>query len=759
MPDYPQVAQDTKPVPPKKRSERDDDILEESRDRFHLTADAEHDLREQGLKDDEFRSGDHWPQDIKQRRDADGRPCLTIDKLSQPIRQITNRERQSRPAIQINPVSGGADQETAEIAQGLIRQIESASYADVAYDWAFDGAASRGWGYFRVLTEYEAPESFDQVLKIEWIENPYTVYLDPTARQWNASDAMWGHVVQDLTPEEFDRRFKSKGESAKGSLQLYSSLGDQAPDWFPNGQIRIAEYFYVDFEDFTLVQLNNGQVVDQSTLPKRLPRGIAVVQERQSQKRTVKWCLHSATAILEKRVWPGKFIPIVRVEGERLNVDGKRILRGLVRTARDSQRMYDYWVSTATETTALAPRAPFVMYEGQDEGYEAMWQQANVKTFSALKVRATTKATGGQLLPLPTRNAIEPPIQAMMAGVSQAEQDIRSITGFYDATDPRRANSEQSGRAILSRQQQGQETNSNFLDNLGRSIRYVGEILMDLLPKIYDRPGRVIQVLSIDDEVKEVMLGQPFRRGPEGQAQASPAEQPLVKGLDQFFDLSKGRYSVTVTVGAPYTTRRQEAVSSMLELVRAEPNLAPLISDILVENMDWPGAPKLAERLKKALPPQLQEGNDANAQVAQLQQQLQQMGMQQQAMTDQLNKQTDILKSNAQENASKERISQEQNASRERIAAIQAQTQLVVAAEKLQADQNMEGLKQQLIAVTSMLEGARAGMDQATDLAFEHESAQNAQAHELATGAADAALQQRLQESQEAAAAQQQPEV
>src|SRR5262245_3936129 len=211
------------------------EFLETSRKRFKLASESETKLREEGLKDDKFRAGEHWPPEIRELRKNDGRPCLEIDKLSQPIRQVTNQERQARPAIQINPVGNGADTVAAEIRQGLIRQIEQHSFADVAYDWAFDGAVSRGWGFFRVLTEYEDEASFDQILKIDWIEDPYTVFFDPSARQWNRSDAMWCHIVQDLTPEAYDAKYGSrKGLSKAKSLSSFTGLGTDQPIWFPN---------------------------------------------------------------------------------------------------------------------------------------------------------------------------------------------------------------------------------------------------------------------------------------------------------------------------------------------------------------------------------------------------------------------------------------------------------------------------------------------------------------------------------------------
>lgn len=701
------------------------EFLQTSRDRFKLASEAETTLREEGQKDDRFRAGEHWPPDIKRQRELDGRPCLQIDKLSQPIRQVTNQERQARPSIQINPVGDRADKASAEIRQGLIRQIEQHSFADVAYDWAFDGAVSRGWGYFRVLTDYEDDESFDQIIKIEWIEDPYCVYFDPGAKAWNKSDALWCHIVTDLTNESYDARFGHKeGISSSKSLQTFTGLGHDQPDWFPNNGVRIAEYFYVDLVEREIALLADGQVVDASTLSKRAK----VMQRRPVKQRQIKWCLHNALEIIDKGEWAGKYIPIIEVEGERLRTDGKTIKRGLIRNAQDSQRMYDYWVSTATETTALAPRAPWIMYEGQDEGYENMWAQANVKSFSSLKVRATTTRTGNQILPLPQRILAEPPIQAMMAGVKQSELDIHSVTAFYDASDPRRGGSEQSGKAVLARKEQGQQTNMNFLDNFGRSLRYLGEILLDLLPKIYDRPGRVVNIIGADDEVRQVMLNQPFAQGENGQPQAIDELTAFQEGLHEFYDLNAGKYDVTVTVGATYTTRRQEAVVSMLQLIEANPAMAPMMADLLVEQMDWPGSTKLAERLKKLLPPPLQEAeNGKQPNPQQMQQQLMMLQQQNQELMQVSQQQAEELKANTLKLQTDERIAAADRQSKETIAALQAQTQILINADKLAAQQNMAAVKSNLDRVMAVLDVTQRDKEQATSLAMDAQREQNAQ--------------------------------
>ena len=129
-------------------------FLTQAKNRFKTIADTESTLRNDMLDDMRFRSGDQWPDTIKVTRQVDGRPCLTINRIPQFLRQVTNQQRASRPGIKVNPVDDGADRDTARVLQGLIRHIETKSNADVAYSWGGEGQVTMGRGYWRVNTQY-----------------------------------------------------------------------------------------------------------------------------------------------------------------------------------------------------------------------------------------------------------------------------------------------------------------------------------------------------------------------------------------------------------------------------------------------------------------------------------------------------------------------------------------------------------------------------------------------------------------------------
>lgn len=672
--------------------------LEEARQRFRTAREADSQQREEAIEDLRFRAGEQWPDQVLAVRTLDKRPCLTIDKLSQPIRQVTNAQRQSRLAIDVLPLSSGADQDTAEVFQGLIRQIEVESDAHGAYAWAFEQAVACGRGWWRVLTEYAGEEDFDQVLRIRRILNPLTVFVDPAAQEPDCSDARYLFIIEDVPKDLFTAQY---GPERASEFDAFLETGDESADWSPEGKVRVAEYWTVETEDIDLVRLVTGEILEADRLPPDMPP--AVVQERRTvERRRVRWAKMTGSSILESQEWAGKFIPVVPVWGEELNVDGRRVTRGIIRASRDAQRMYNYWVSAETEVIALSPRAPFIGVEGQFEGHEQEWKLANIRNFPYLEYKPTS--VSGQPAPPPQRQVYEPPIQAMVAAIGQADRDIKATTGIFDPSLGNLSSSERSGRAILALQKQGEQANSNYLDSLQRAVTHTGRILVDLIPTIYDRPGRIVRTVGIDDQAQSVMLGVPFMPGSKGQPQPVPPGVPPPPQAKQI-DLANGRYGVTVSVGRAYQTQRQEAVASMLELLQVQPAMAPAVADLLVQNMDWPGARMVAERLKKLLPPPLQDQPPGQPDIPpQIRQQLQQAGQMIEALTQELTQATETIKRQEVKAASDREIAAMEFQSKERIAAMQAQTELVKLEAQMGTQHAETLLHEQLAGIRQQLE-------------------------------------------------------
>jgi len=664
---------------------KDEKLLELARKRFKAAAEAEQKLRDEALIDFEFRIGNQWPDGVKLQREQDGRPALTINRIPQFLRQVTNEQRLSRPSVQVNAVDSGADVETAEIYQGLTRHIEVSSDAEAAYDTAFECATTGGFGWLRINTEYCNDESFDQDIRVERILNPFSVYVDPAAVQPDRRDMGWAFVVEDFDPDEYRAMYP---DSEAAGLSDFSSIGDAAPDWRPGGNIRVAEYFRIETKRRELLLMVDGSVVfaDEFEIA---PPAAAILRRRTVEERQVKWCKINGVEVLEQRDWAGKWIPLVPVLGDEVSVNGERHLFGMVRFARDPQRMYNYWVSSATETIALAPRAPFIGVEGQFEGHEAQWRQANVRSFAYLEYKPTS--VGGQPVPPPQRNFAEPPIQAIMASIGQADNDLKATMGIYDASLGQRG-PESSGRAILARQRESDTANANYGDNLRRAIKHVGRILIDLIPKIYDSE-RVVRILRPDGTSDMVPVNQPFED----------------KGVARIYDLSAGKYDVTISTGPSYQTQRQEAAASMIELAKVEPRLMQVAGDLVVGNMDWPGSAEIAGRLKKLLPPELQDvGQDGQTELPpEAQAQMAAMGQQIQQLTAALEESARALETKQIEAEGRLQVAREQSESRERIAQLQSETQLLINQARIESQEAQAAMKAQLEELKMLVAGMR----------------------------------------------------
>ena len=588
-----------------------DKFLATMRKRFAMAEEALTDLHREALEDFKFRAGGEgqWDSAVLAQRKADGRPCYTINRIPEFVRQITGVQKKNRPAIEVSPIGDGASLETAEIIQGVCRHIERLSSADEAYDTAFDHMATGGFGFFRLVTEYVG-DSMDQEISIVREANPFAHYPDPRAKKLDYSDARFWFVIDDMPQEDFEEQYP---DSTLAGLTEFGSIANSAPGWIQAGSVRVAEYFWIE-TSHTTIKVGG--------------------KTRQKPVKTVRWIKTNGVEILDEAIVPGEYIPIVPVLGEEIIVEGKRSLVGIVRNARVPQQLYNIWQSGMAETIALAPKAPYMVTPTQVEGFEEIWDKANSENLPYLPYNPDPKA------PPPQRNYAEPPIQAITSAIAHADNDLKTTTGLYDASLGA-PGPEQSGKAILLRQKQGEGATYGFIDAMTRAIKLAGKIIIGWIPVVYDS-ARVLRIIAPDNTSKTVPVNQPFIHD---------------DGFERIYDLTVGSYDVAPSSGPSYDSMREEAAQSMLGLIQAQPELMQVIGDLLVSNFDWPMAKEIAERLKKMLPPQLQDTpNGQQALPPAVQQKLAQMSQMIEQLTEKLHAEVDLRESKQLELASRERI-------------------------------------------------------------------------------------------------------
>lgn len=539
-----------------------------------------------------FQSDDpyaQWNQKDADARRKSGRPVLTIDHISQFVNQVSNDVRMNTPSIDVIPAGGSADIETAEILQGIIKQIEYKSNADDAYDNAVNFAIKCGIGYIRIDHDYEHEMSFDQELYIERVVNPFSILFDHNSIKSDGSDAMYCYILEKMDMEEYKEKYPDASTNSFTIASHYTSENTAE-------EITLAELFYIEEEEVTLL-LNGNEI---RILEKDEDLFIGA-KTRKSKKRTVRRYKMNGSEILEETTFPGDYIPIVPVYGEESWQDGKRHLMSLIRRSKDSQRMFNFWASIETELLMRAPKSAIIAAEGTTEDYASDY--LNPDKAAVLRY----KQTDSENRPAAPPNFVPPP--QIPAGIvnarMQTTQDIRATMGLYDSFLGQQDNAI-SGVAIKSRQGEGNRAVFHFADNLVRSITQIGRILLSAIPEIYDTP-RIVSIIG-KEETNDVV-------GINGM---------YVEGQDRNYSLGIGYYNVKVTTGASFSTMRQEASEAYQQIIAAQPQLMQVMGDLLFKYMDFPGAQAISERIKRTMDPNILD-DEQDPQVAALQGQNEQL--------------------------------------------------------------------------------------------------------------------------------------
>lgn len=603
-----------------------------------------------------FLSGEQWEDDATRARK--GRPQLTFNQLPKYVRQVVGGVRSNPPAITTHPVdgmevkapnvAGKQDYALHEIYDGIIRNIESVSNARDHYARALQHCVAGSVGWLRVATDFVDNHSFEQDILIRSIYSPTSVYMDPDAREVDFSDAEYAFVLETISEQEYKARY---GES---EIPDYTLTGDDTYRWYDteNGNVTIVEYFYRAPVTKKIYRLADGSVIDdEAVIDDLAAKGMEPLEVREIKSWQVRWRLINGYRTLEKeRDWLTPTIPLVPVTGPELLVGGRKTFESLIRHAKDAQRSYNYQMSQAIEMVALQPKAPFVGQAEAFEGYESLYERANVDNLAYLPYNKNQDGAP-QRQPMAQMPAAE--LQTALA----ANDNIKSTIGVFDASLGARSN-ETSGRAIMARQREGDEATQEFPDALGRAMRRLGKVLVDLIPRVYDadKTQRIRTLTGGDDTVQ---INHAVVDGETG-------EKHLIH------DLSYGKYDVEVSMGPSFSTQQQQASEMLTQVMQAAPNLTPVIMPIFAKMQDWPYAEEFARVMRNTAPPQAL----TPAQLQERQQEMESMPKPPPSPEEQLEAQKvemELQKEQAQLEAVKARAGADVAKAQAEIASLQAQ--------------------------------------------------------------------------------------
>ncbi len=758
---------------PKKPSRVGDTVefLATARELYQFGLDADRLDRADAQDDNKFanasdRTKEQWDPEMMNARIAASRPVLQRNLLPTYIQQVGNDGRQNKPAIKISPGDGGK-QETSQFFQDRIRHIEYECNADTAYDTIRDQQVISGRGFARVSTEW-IPGKMKQRLCIEPIENQFSVVWDPAAKAYDKSDAEWWFIISRISKAKHEREY---GKASIVSSVDFAGLENPAPDWIGVGDkgqlIQIAEYWRKDYRKRMLVELADPQDPDnhlpqwKDELPEGMEQFIARDEdgnliEREEDDATVCQYVINGAEILSETEWIGSRIPIVPLWGRQAIVDGQRKTFSLIRNAKDMQRLVNLYVSNIAEAIAQQPKSPYLAAIGTiPANQEADWQSASNSPKAYLLWNSIDPITG---LPLPEPHRIvnEPPIQALLEGLRDAIDGIKSSLGIFDASIGARSN-ETSGIAIERRRKESNVTTFHFPDNEVRTRKAIGEILTELIPLI-DKPGSNVPVRTEDKKTYVIPVGVAHRDPRTGQ--------------ETTHILTDGDYGIVVESGTSYESQRQEEAERDANLIKAAPELMWVFGDKLLAADDSPGNVERADRMKKAIqmktPGLITDPNQEQSPIPpQVQQQMQQM-QQQLAQTEAFAKSLHEKLETGQPKLDNEiKLKQMDLDFRREELQVKSETQLAIAEVKAGIDADLAVLRHEIERIDQERQIQADAQGQAADQQHQQQMQAGDQQHaqDLQAGAQDHAAamsdqghQQQLAQGQQAADLAPQPE-
>ena len=595
----------------KERSEEDkQEIIAEALDRFENASDSWSYIYEEAVEDVKFVDDDEdgqWSDQMLKSRA--NRPCLTFDKLSTSVDRVIGGQLSNMPSVKIRAAEEG-DEDIAEVYQGLIRQIDQRGIQ--AIKTAFKFAVKGGFGCFLVDHDYIDDVSLDQDILIREVKNPFSVLIDPIIQAERTTEARFGFLFQDMERKEFDRLYPDQPDVSESEF-LTSNTSET---WITEDYVRVADYYRIVLEESTLVQLSDGRVLDlkevQPVRDELNLQGITLGKTRKVQKRKLERFKITANNILEEVECVGRYIPIVPVLGKTSNINGKFISRGLVRKAKDAQRLYNYSRSVAVEVTALTPKQPYFVTPAMIKGHESKWRNMMVSNDPVL----TFNFDQGQK---PYRESPAQGSPGLMQDAQLAAEDIKATTGIYDANLGQQGQ-EISGVAMSKRQFQGEMSNFEFQDQLVDAIELSGRICIDMIRSVYDTE-RQIRIVGEDEKEEVISINKTLMDAQTGQ---------YVKTMD----LSAGNYDIKVASGPSFSTRKQETAEQLSTIIAQNPAMSELVGDVLFKNLDLVGGDEVIKRLRSAgvkagiiepdeqeaaaLQQQIQQAKQIEAQAAQL---------------------------------------------------------------------------------------------------------------------------------------------
>jgi len=557
--------------------------------RMDIITSAEKEDRDKGVRETRFVNvrGAQWEDfAVKARK---GRPKREYNYIGKGLDTLIGDQRQTEIGPKVTPVGMGADDKTAGLYRGLIRNIEKSSRAQRAYDQSCSEAYTSRYGGFRYVMKWNEADPFVQDICIKGIDSAVTsMFYDPSAKEYDKSDAMYLFLVTNLHTDDYDAKYP---DTVKSDFQIdnYEPRYNGCFEWYSHNNIIVAEYFRKVPVKKTVVKMSDGTIIEVEKYDiigdELAAAGIIEIDRKEIDAYDIERYVVNGTEVIEdKEIWPGMYYPVVPQFGKETKIGAHTYRKSITTDAMDPQRDANYAGSTNIEVLALAPKDKIIVTPKQIKGFNE-WSTLSTSNNPILRINHDAKRPG------PVERLGPPAVQTgLIELIRESKSNVYAMTGAVPTQQQGVMGEDIDTRSWKTQREQNIRSDSGvyiYYDNYLSSREYGYVVLLDLIPRIYDteRQVRIIrkdgseEIETINKTIKDVQTN----------------KDVIVN------DLSQGKYQVEITQGKLYATQKIEAAEKMEALIEKSPVIADIGLDLLIKTMDMPGADELHERVRKQM--------------------------------------------------------------------------------------------------------------------------------------------------------------
>ena len=610
-----------------RENSRNDMLLTMMRKRTIMAADYWRRTFELGQEDVRYTYLDQWPEDIRAKRQQTERPALSLNALPQYIQSTLANLRQMALGVKFVQ-AGGIDGKTSmaqermtkitlsQLLSGIMRKIEVRSDASTKYLRAAQHAIESGIGWLMVEVRPDPFDPFNDDIFISNIRNRWSVLADENATEPDLSDMKYCMVSELIPLGEFRARYPKYWQEGRHPLDDYggymSDVAGQLEWWGKQEHVRVFDYYFKEAQEKEFIELIHPETLER--IVNRTDRidkyvddlerqGFKVKRRKKFTTELVKVVRCTRDQVLEDEVdWIGSRIPLVPVIGRQIDLLDNALYLGVVHYAIEPQIMRNSWATAATEKVAASPKNPYMIAKQQLQSVKDEWDRMNSENPDYLPYDAVDDHMG-RALPPPHRDNQATMPTAELQMVTLMDIAMQQATGIYPSNLGQESN-ETSGVAIARRQAAGAAAQIGFGSNLAVAVRSLGEIALELMGQVYN-DDRIITIIDAEGEdaryhVNHYITDEGERDPETGRMSGGTGEKFLINCL------AASRYDIRVDIGPDSVTSMEEFWKTAESIFQNQPQMAPLVADLLFKAMPIPYAAVIAERCRKVLlPPQL----------------------------------------------------------------------------------------------------------------------------------------------------------